>query len=151
MTDGPSHAAFLARDADYLARARANMDTPVARDFFRFEEVHIAPGEVHLAIDLRPELGHAPGWFQGSVTTAIAEIAAGVSALTLCAADQNMMTVDQSITFTGPARGQRLVARGRVLKPGRSITICQCEVFVVEDGAERLCGVMLQTNHQSGG
>ena len=140
---------FEVRDANYVARIRQRMQAPIVRDFFRVEEVLIAPGEVHLGIDVRPELGHAPGWFQGSVTTAIAEFAAGLAGLTLLAANYDLMTLDQTISFVGPARGERLVAKGRVVKPGKGITVCQCEVYAVEGGRERLCGIMMQTNHVS--
>lgn len=140
---------YQSRNPAYVERIRERIASPVVKDLFGMEEVSIAPGEIQLGIAVRHELGHAPGWFQGSVTTAIAEFACGFAAMSLIAPDWDMMTLDQTIKFIGPARGERLVAKARVIRPGRTITTCQCEVFAIENGAERLCAVMLQTNHQA--
>jgi uncharacterized protein (TIGR00369 family) len=140
-------AQFQSRNPDYAERVRARLDKPLTRDFFGIEVVSIEPGKVQLGLDVRPELGHAPGWFQGSITTAIAEFAGGLAAISLVAPDWDILTLDQTIKFVGPARGQRLVARAEVIRPGKTITTCHCEVYVIEDGIERLCAVMLQTNH----
>lgn len=140
---------YQPKNPHYVDRIRQRFNVPVIRDLFGMKEIVIAPGEVHLGIDLRPELGHAPGWFQGSVTSAIAEIAAGLAALSLIEPDWESMTLDQTINFVGPARGERLVAKARVIKPGRTITVCQCEVYTEKAGVERLCAVMLQTTHSA--
>lgn len=140
---------FQSKNPDFAERIHKRLDKPLTRDFFRIEPVSIEAGRIELAIDVRPELGHAPGWFQGSITTAIAEFAGGIAAMSLIAPDWDVVTLDQTIKFIGPARGQRLVAKAQVIRPGRTITTCHCDVFVIEDGAERLCAVMLQTNHAS--
>ena len=44
-----------------------------------------------------------------------------------------------------PADGSRLLAKGRVLKPGRTLTVCQVDVFVERDSREHRCAVLLQT------
>lgn len=131
--------------AEALALARSKLDaslaTPVVRDFLRLRLVEWQPGAVTLSLDCRPELGHRPGWFQGAVTTAIAEHAAGMSGVTL-AADRDSMTLQQNIHFTGPAQGSRLVARGRVVSAGYTISTCVADILVERDGALHPCATL---------
>lgn len=136
-----------APDPAYAERVMDYASRPVFAELFRFEVDSIEPGRVTLGAPLRRELGHLPGWFQGGVVTALAEFAAGFCATTLTPAGSNTMTIDQSITFVGGARGERLIARGEVLRAGRSITSVKADVFVLRDGTEHLCAVMLQTCH----
>ena len=131
---------------DSLERVRRLLERPYARDFFHLELVKLDIGHVELAIANRPELGHRPGAFQGAITTALGEYATAWSALTLIPADWNSVTLEQSIHFTGPAEGDRLIAVGSVLSPGRSISVCRAEVFCEKDGVRRPCGTMTQTN-----
>jgi acyl-coenzyme A thioesterase PaaI-like protein len=133
----------------FRERIEQRLTMPLIADFFRMYAVAIEPGAVTIALDHRLELGHEPGWFQGSVTTAIAEFAAGFSGQSLLAPDWAAVTLDQHINFVGTARGERLVARGRVIMAGRTISTCAAEVFVVRDGAEHLCATMVQTNRNA--
>lgn len=129
-----------------LERVSRLLDRPYARDFFRLELVRLERGCVELAIANRPELGHRPGAFQGAITTALGEYAASWSALTLIPADWNSLTLEQSIHFTGPAEGERLIAVGSVLSPGRSISVCRAEIVCEKNGVRHPCGTMTQTN-----
>ncbi|HEY6868680.1 MAG TPA: hypothetical protein VI199_02885, partial [Novosphingobium sp.] len=85
------------------------MNRPHVRDLYGMELVSAQVGQVTLALGHRPELGHLPGWFQGTVTSALAETAAAMSGVTI-APGGDTMTLQQSIHFTGSARGDRLVA-----------------------------------------
>ena len=120
--------------------------SPVIRDLLRFELVSVEPGQVTFAIDYRTELSYMEGAFQGTVTTALAEFAGAFSCLTLVPLDWPSMTLEQSIHFTGPAVGDRLVAEGKVISPGRTASMAQVEVYAESDGKRQLCAVMTQTN-----
>lgn len=120
------------------------MQAPCIRDLFGIALVECSPGAVTLALDHRPELGHLPGWFQGAITTAIAEYAAGLSALTL-APGRNSATLQQNIHFTGSARGQRLVARGLVIASSRTFSTIEARVEVERDGTPYPCATMTMT------
>ena len=120
---------------------------PCIRDLFGIELLRWQPGAVTLCLDHRPELGHATGWFQGAVTTAIAEYAAGLSAISL-APDKAGMTVQQSIHFTGPAHGDRLIAAGRVLAATRTISTAAADVLIQPDGEQHKCATLTMTKQQ---
>jgi len=119
---------------------------PYARDLFGICLEHVSSGSVTLAIEHRPELGHLPGWFQGAVTTAIGEYAASWSAITLASAGCSMLTIQQSIHFVGPARGERLIAIGRVISSGKSIAIGAADIFAEVGAVRTLCAVLTLTN-----
>lgn len=126
------------------ALREAFLSSPPLHDLFGITALEWGPGTMTLALDHRPELGHAPGWFQGAVTTAIAEYASAIPA-GLMAADRDSMTVQQNIHFTGPAHGERLIAVGRVISAGSSISTATSEVFVERDGKRHPCATMTAT------
>jgi hypothetical protein len=63
----------------------------------------------------------------------------------LTAPNAEVLTVEYKINFLSPARGELLVARGRVTKPGRTLTVCTADVFAVSTGQEKLVATMLAT------
>lgn|SRR5512139_2571966 len=128
------------------ARVEASRGSPPIRDLFGFELVDYDDRHATLAVDHRSELGQAPGFFQGSVITAIAEFAAAFSSLASLPEGRETVTVDQTIKFLGAARGERMIARGEVIKPSLTLVACRADVFVVRDGQEHLIATMLQSN-----
>ncbi|MBI4694944.1 MAG: PaaI family thioesterase [Gammaproteobacteria bacterium] len=105
----------------------------------------VAPGEVEVALVNRPELTQQLGALHGAFVTALADGAAGYAALTLMPADAEVVTVELKINFLRPALGERFVARGRVLKPGRTLSICQGDVYGVQDGRETHVATLVAT------
>jgi uncharacterized protein (TIGR00369 family) len=75
----------------------------------------------------------------------IADSAAGYAAMTLVAADASVLTVEYKMNLVAPADGDKLIARGKVVRPGRTLIVTQAEVFAVKDGKETLCALMQQT------
>jgi len=130
-------------NADFLDTFFAS---PIMRDFWRFEVTEFRRAGVTMEVDVRPELGHLPGWFQGSTITALAEFAGGLAAMATLPNGRLAATVDQHIKFVGPARGDRLIARGRVVRPSLTLVACDVDVLVRRDGAEHLIARMLQSN-----
>lgn len=79
------------------------------------------------------------------MTTAIVDSSCGYSALTLMAPGCEVLTVEFKINRFAPAAGERLVARGRVLRPGRTLTVCHGDAYAVAGGAETHCATMTAT------
>ena len=75
----------------------------------------------------------------------LADSAGGYAAYSLFPADSSVLTTEYKINLLAPAAGERLRAVGRVVKPGRMLTICDVEVFALMNGAEKLCAKLLQT------
>lgn len=106
---------------------------------------HLEPGAVDIEVPFRPDLAQQHGYFHGGIVGMVADSAAGYAAFSLMPAGSSVLSVEYKINFLAPAEGERLIARGRVIKPGRTLCICQVDVAVVRDGGETSCATMLQT------
>ena len=56
-----------------------------------------------------------------------------------------MLTTEFKVNLPAPAAGERLVAVGRVVKPGRTLTVTQGEVFAETGGERRLVALLTAT------
>jgi len=72
------------------------------------------------------------------VLATVADHTAGAAGSTLLAADEYVLTAEFKINLLRAARGERLVCRAQVLKPGRILTVVESEVFSVTDEAPTL-------------
>jgi uncharacterized protein (TIGR00369 family) len=107
---------------------------------------HVAPGEVDLAFAARPDLVQQNGFVHAGVLAAIADSACGYAAFSLAPAGCDVLAVEFKINLLAPARAPRFVARGRVLRAGRTLTACRADVFGIDDGgAETLVAAMQST------
>jgi len=77
--------------------------------------------------------------------SAIGETAAGYAALTLMPAGTGVLTTEFKINLLAPAAGERVIARGRVVKAGRTLTLAQAEVFANTGGQEKLIALLTGT------
>jgi len=85
------------------------------------------------------------GFVHGGIVGMIADSAAGYAAMTMVPAGASVLSVEYKINMVAPADGQKLIARGRVVRPGRTLIITTAEVFAVNDSKETLCALMQQT------
>jgi uncharacterized protein (TIGR00369 family) len=89
----------------------------------------VRSGEVRIRMPFKPELTQQHGFFHAGGTSAIADTAGGYAGLTVFPRGSAVLTVEFKINLLAPARGEALVAVGRVLKSGRTLTVCQLDVF----------------------
>jgi acyl-coenzyme A thioesterase PaaI-like protein len=59
--------------------------------------------------------------------------------------DAAVLTIEFKTNLIAPARGDYFLFRGRVLKPGRTITVCEAQAFAAEAGKEKLVATMTGT------
>lgn len=98
----------------------------------------IQPGVVEIEVPFSPGLTQQDGFFHAGVTIAILDTACGYSALTLMAHGSRVLTVELKVNLLAPAVGDRLRARGEVLRPGRNLTVCRGDAYAVNgDGAKQ--------------
>lgn len=93
----------------------------------------------------RAALAQQDGFIHGGVVTAIVDSACGSAALSLSAPDTTVLTVEYKVNFVAPAKGERLLARGEVVRPGATIAVCKDEVVAYDGGEEKLVAIMLST------
>ena len=101
------------------------------------------PGEIELSLPIRPDHLQHSGAVHGGVVGAIADNAAGAAAASILPEGQGIVTAEYRISFLAPAVGQILMARGSVLKPGRSLIHTKSDVIVVADTRETLAATAL--------
>ena len=77
--------------------------------------------------------------------TTVVDSACGYAALTLMPPGAAVLSVEFKVNLMAPGRGESIVARGRVLRPGRTLTTCAGDVFAVEGAEEKLVLTMLAT------
>ena len=85
------------------------------------------------------------GFVHGGVVGMIADSSAGYAAMTMVPASASVLTVEYKMNLVAPADGDKLIARGQVIKSGRTLIITKSDVFAVKDGKENLCALMQQT------
>jgi len=101
------------------------------------ELVRVAPGEIDIALPFRADLTQQHGYLHAGVVTAIVDTACGCAAYTLMPAGSGVLSVEYKVNLLAPSVGERMLARGRVLRPGRTLTVCSGEVVAItEDGGE---------------
>jgi uncharacterized protein (TIGR00369 family) len=138
-------AGWQPRDPAWQARVRGSFARQTLMKTIGASLVHLAPGEVEIELPFRDDLCQQHGFLHGGVVTAVADSACGYAALSLMPPAAAVLTVEFKVNLLAPARGDRFVARGRVLRPGRTLTVCAAEVLAVADGRERPVAAMLTT------
>ncbi|HYP29711.1 MAG TPA: PaaI family thioesterase [Blastocatellia bacterium] len=136
---------FEPRDPDFEARVRESFARQTLMGTIGARLVTVSPGAVEIELPFREDLSQQHGYLHAGVVTAIVDTACGYSALTLMDAGAEVLTIEYKINFVSPALGERLVARGRVTRPGRTVTVCAGDVFAEGGGKVKLVASMLAT------
>ncbi len=136
---------FEPADPGFAARVRDSFARQSIMALIGAELTRVEPGLVEIELPFRADLCQQHGFFHAGITSTIADSAGGYAAYTLFPAESSVLTTEYKINLLAPAAGERLKAVGRVVKPGRMLTICDVEVFALGNGAEKLCAKLLQT------
>lgn len=137
---------FEPRDPAWEARIRDSFARQPAMALIGARLGRLAPGDIEVELPIRHEVSQQHGFVHGGVVAMIADSAAGYAAFSLMPADGTLLSVEFKLNFLAPGRGETLVARGRVLRPGRTLTVVEVDVESVDgDGARSPCARMLQT------
>jgi uncharacterized protein (TIGR00369 family) len=91
----------------------------------------IEPGKVTITAPILPTSLQQHGAGHAGLAFSIGDSAAGYSALSLMPEDAEVMTVEMKINLMTPATGDRLIAEGRVIRPGRRILVVAADVWAV--------------------
>jgi uncharacterized protein (TIGR00369 family) len=136
---------FISQDRDYEARVRASFARQRVMATIGASLARVAPGEVDIEIAFREDLTQQHGYLHAGVVAAVVDSACGYAALTLASAGAEVVSVEFKLNLLSPAVGERFVARARVKRAGRSITVCTGDLFAVARGAEKTVATMLAT------
>lgn len=135
--EGPEGIRAGILDAEIESLVRESFNRQGLMRHLGAEMVDVRAGEVGIRLPFRPELTQQHGFFHAGGTSAIADTAGGYAGLTVFPKGSAVLTVEFKINLIAPAKGEALLAIGRVVKRGRTLTVCQLEVFAVQ-GRERV-------------
>jgi uncharacterized protein (TIGR00369 family) len=120
------------QDPHFASRVRESFGRQKAMALIGAALGMVEPGRVEVALPWRDDLTQQKGFIHGGIIGMIADTACGYAAFSLMPADCSLVTVEYKINILAPARGA-LVARGEVIRPGRTLTVTRGEVYA-EDG-----------------
>ena len=136
---------FTAVDQDFEARIRDSFARQAFMRLLGAGLVRVEPGRVEIAVPFRDDLTQQHGFFHAGVTSSIADSAGGYAGYTLFPAESSVLTVEFKINLLAPGRGERLLAVGQVIRPGRTLTVCDLKVFGITGEQRTLCATGQQT------
>ncbi len=136
---------FTPKNPDFREIATATFDAQRAMRTLGISLARLEPGEVELAMPYSPDFTQQNGFVHAGIITAGLDNACGIAAFSLMPAGSDILTVEFKTNLLAPAKGERFMFRGIVIKPGRTLTVCEGRAYAVQDGAETLIATMTGT------
>jgi uncharacterized protein (TIGR00369 family) len=136
---------FEPKNPDYRKIATATFDAQQAMQTLGISIARLEPGEVDLSMPYSAAFTQQNGFVHGGIITAGLDNACGIAAFTLMPAGTDILTVEFKTNLLAPAKGQRFFFRAHVIKPGRTLTVCEARAFAENDGIESLVATMTAT------
>lgn len=140
-----SMARFEPKNPDYREIATDTFERQHAMRTLGISIARLEPGEVELAMAYSAELTQQNGFVHAGIITAGLDSACGIAAFTLMPVGSDILTVEFKTNLLAPARGQRFAFRASVVKPGRTLTVCEGRAYAEHDGVETLVATMTGT------
>jgi uncharacterized protein (TIGR00369 family) len=136
---------FEPLNPDYAAMVAASFAKQGLMQALGIELVEVSPGLCVLRARVDPRLTQQQGYFHGALVGAMLDSAGGYAAFSLMPAGSEVLTTEYKVNFIAAAKGEALLARGRVVKPGRTLTVAMAEAFCEQGGVESACAIMLSS------
>ena len=136
---------FVPADPEFERRTRESFARQGAMAHLGAELLRVEPGRVEIGLAFRPELSQQHGFFHAGIVATVADSAGGYAAYTLFPADAGVLTVEFKVNLMAPADGERIVAAGRVVRSGRTVTVAAFDVHVHTGERRTHCATGRQT------
>ena len=137
--------AFKPAFPGFAARVRESFGRQGAMTLIGARLGEVAPGYCVIEVSPRAEIAQQHGYVHAGIVAAIVDTAGGYAGYTLFPEDASVLTVEFKLNLLAPAAGERLVAEGFVVKPGRTLAVTRGEVHAERGGARTLVALMQQT------
>ena len=137
--------AFKPLNPNFAARVRDSFDRQPMMNHIGAELTVIEPGYCEIQLPYRRELTQQHGYVHGGALATIVDSAAGYAAFSLMPADASVLTVEYKLNILRPGEGERMIARGKVIKAGRSLSVVNADAFAVKGGSETLVVTSIHT------
>lgn len=105
----------------------------------------IEPGHVVISAPILAGTQQQHGFAHAGLTFALGDSAAGYTALSVMPEDAEVLTAEMKINLLAPGKGDRLIAIGRVIKPGRRLVVAASDVYAEDAGERTLIATLMGT------
>jgi uncharacterized protein (TIGR00369 family) len=105
----------------------------------------VEPGVVAISLPFRTDLTQQHGFLHAGAVASVLDSACGYAAFSLMPAGSGVLTVDYTINLMAPAAGERLIAVGTVIRPGRTLTVCRGEAIITRPEGDKTVSAMQAT------
>lgn len=130
-----------------------SFEEKVKQSFFRQEVMNtvgaklvlIRPGHVELECEYNKKFTQQHGFIHAGIVSTVLDSACGYSAFSLMPKNSAVLTIEFKINFLSPAQGEKFIAIGKVKKPGKTITVCDGELYAVNKNDRKLVATMTGT------
>ena len=136
---------FSPIDRDFARHVRASFERQELMGLLGAKLAQISPGEVLIKLPFRQDLTQQDGYIHAGVIACILDNACGYAAMTLQPPNVNILTAEFKVNFLSPAKGKTLIARGQVLKAGKTLAVCSGQAFPEEHSNDQFIAFMLAT------
>lgn len=136
---------FTPKNPDFRKAATATFDPQPAMRTLGISIARLEPGEVDLAMDYSADFTQQNGFVHAGIITAGLDNACGIAAFTLMPAGAAILTVEFKTNLLAPAKGERFAFRAQVVKPGRTLTVCEARAYALDGAEESLIATMTGT------
>ncbi|MGI9042857.1 MAG: PaaI family thioesterase [Gemmatimonadaceae bacterium] len=136
---------FTPEDVGFESRVRRSFERQQFMATLGATLERVEPGFVEIQLAVTPALTQQHGFVHAGAVASIADSACGYAALSLMGPDSGVLAVEFKINLMAPAAGNFLIARGRVIRAGRTLSVCQAEVAAVADGVEKDVAILVAT------
>jgi uncharacterized protein (TIGR00369 family) len=132
-------------DSQFADRVRESFGRQQIMTTIGAKLTHIAPGEIDIWLPYDRTLTQQHGFMHAGIVATIADSACGYAAYSLMPAGHAVLSVEFKINLLAPSQGDAFVARGRVQRAGKTITVCQADVTAIRDGFESRIAMLVAT------
>ena len=133
----------VVRDADFEARIRTSFAKQAFMATIGARLERVAPGEVDIALPFRTDLTQQNGFLHAGVVTSVVDSACGYAALSVMEPGADVLSVEFKVNLLAPAQGAEFLARGRVVRSGRTLVVVSGEMRAGETVVALMQGTMI--------
>jgi uncharacterized protein (TIGR00369 family) len=136
---------FEPKDPNFAERVRASFGRQKVMATLGITIDELRAGEIVLRMPYHPLYTQQHGFMHAGIISTALDSSCGYAAYSLMSDDAAVLTVEFKTNLLAPAEGEYFIFRGRVIKPGRTLTLCDSQAFAVRNGSEKLIATMTGT------
>lgn len=133
---------FEPRDPDYIQRVHASFNRQAAMRTLGARLAAVRPGQVEITLPWAEPLTQQHGFLHAGMVSTALDSACGYAGFSLMPVEAAVLTIEFKINLLAPAKGEHFRMVGSVIKPGRTVTVCEGHAYAIDGGQEKLIATM---------